>query len=163
MHLERKFAKSNAGYRDDFLEGPPKKIRNRRYKLAVSRAERLYGTLEEKQLAVIGQRIDQSRFDAELSYAEKLRRQQDLLQTLRPLIAGQASAEKIQGAMRGLMERTLHSPTPAYRDYMATLAQETCVTLAELHNSSTPEQRLKAVQTLDSYEKTFRILTAQKS
>ena len=39
-------------------------------------------TLDDKQLAVIGRHIDRSRFDASLAYAEKLRRQQDALQTL---------------------------------------------------------------------------------
>jgi hypothetical protein len=161
VQLERKFAKGNANYRDDYLEGPPTKGRDRRYKQAVSRAERLYGRLEEQQLDFIGQRIDQSRFDAQLLYAERLRRQQDVLHTLRPLIAGQSSAEKTQLALRALVERTLKSPNPAYRDYVKTSTQDECKTFAELHNSSTPAQRSQAMETLGRYEKTFKALNAQ--
>ncbi|WP_309681216.1 DUF6279 family lipoprotein [Polaromonas sp.] len=161
-HLERRFAKMNAEFRDDYLDGPPQKSRDKRYEQTVNRAEMLYGGLEEKQLAVLGQQADQSRFDAQLSYAEKLRRQQDLLQTLRPLIAGQAAPEKIQLALRGLTERALVSPNPVYRDYMAALTQQGCRSFAELHNSSTPEQRGKAVQKLGSYARHFKALGTQR-
>lgn len=162
VQLERKFVKGNANYRDDYLEGPPAKGRDKRYKQAVRRAERLYGRLQEQQLDFIGQRIDQSRFDAQLLYAEKLRHQQDVLHTLRPLIAGQSSAEKIQLALHGLFERTFKSPNPAYRDYMETRTQDACKAFAELHNSSTPAQRSQAMETLGRYEKNFRTLNAQK-
>lgn len=162
--LERQWAKGNADYRDTFLDGPPRKGRDKRYKQAVSRAERLYGTLEEKQLAVIGQRMDQSRFDAALFYAEKLRRQQDVLQTLRALVAERASAEKTRLAVRGLLERWLRSPIPAHRDHLEGLTQESCQTFAALHNSTTPAQRSRAIETLDAYEQDLRALSGpQKS
>jgi len=162
-NLERRFAKGNDEYREDFLEASPKAQRDKRYKEAVKRAEMLYGGLEKKQLAVIARRIDASHFDAPRTYAEKVRRQQDALHTLRPLVAGQGTPEKIQAAMRGLFERTITSPDAAYRDYMEKLTQDACVTLAELHNSTTPAQREKAVETLTRYEQDFRTLGAQKS
>jgi len=162
-NLERRFAKGNDEYREDFLEASPKAQREKRYKEAVKRAEILYGGLEKKQLAVIERRMDASHFDASRSYAEKLRRQQDALHTLRPLVAGQGTPEKTQAAMRGLFERTLNSPDAANHDYMDKLTQDACVTIAELHNSTTPAQRHKAVETLHRYEQDFRTLNAQKS
>lgn len=162
-HLERRFDKGNDEYREEVLEASPKKQREKRYKEAVKRAEMLYGGLDAKQLAVIARRIDASPFDAPRSFAEKVRRQQDALHTLRPLVAGQGTPEKTQAAMRGLVERTINSPDPAYRDYMEKLTQDTCATLAELHNSTTPAQRHKAVETLQRYEQDFRTLNTQKS
>jgi hypothetical protein len=162
-HLERRFAKGNEEYREEVLEASPKKQRDKRYKEAVKRAEMLYGGLEARQLAVISRRIDTSPFDAPRSFAEKVRRQQDALLTLRPLVAGQATPEKTQAAVRGLVERTISSPDAAYRDYMEKLAQDSCATLAELHNSTTPAQRHKAVETLQRYEQDFRTLNTQKS
>ncbi len=163
VNLERRFAKGNAEYREDFLDTTPKKRRDKRYKEAVKRAEMLYGSLDHKQLAVIGHRIDTSHFSAPVSYAEKLRRQQDALQTLRPLVAGQSTPEKTQAAIKDLFERTLNSPDPAYRDYMEKLTQDGCTSFAELHNSTTPAQRAKAVETILRYEQDFRILHLQKS
>lgn len=161
--LQRQFDKSNANYRSDFLEGTPEERRNKRYQQAISRAETLYGALDDQQLAVIALQIDQSRFDAALAYAEKLRRQQDALQTLRPLIAGQASVEKIRAAMRGLFARNLDSPDPAYRDYLDRLTRQACQSVAAVHNSTTAAQRSQAVETLKSYEQDLSALNAQKS
>jgi hypothetical protein len=112
---------------------------------------------------VIGHRIDTSHFSAPVSYGEKLRRQQDALQTLRPLVAGQATLETTQAAIKGLFERTLNSPDATYRDYMDKLTQDACTSFAELHNSTTPAQRSKAVETLLRYEQDFRTLHLQKS
>ncbi|AYQ28266.1 MULTISPECIES: DUF6279 family lipoprotein [unclassified Polaromonas] len=163
VKLQTRFAKGNAEYREDFLDGSRKARRDKRYKQAVSRAEMLYGSLDHKQLAVIAHRIDNSHFSAPVSYEEKLRRQQDALQTLRPLVAGQAAPEKTQAAMKGLLERTLNSPDPAYRAYMDKLTQDACSGFAELHNSTTPAQRSKAVETLLRYEQDFKTLHLQKS
>ncbi|WP_254774917.1 DUF6279 family lipoprotein [Polaromonas sp. YR568] len=163
VKLEARFAKGNTEYREDFLDGSPKARRDKRYKQAVSRAEMLYGNLEHKQLAVIGHRIDNSHFSAAVSYEEKVRRQQDALQTMRPLVAGQSTPEKTQVAMKGLFERTLNSPDPAYRVYMDKLTQDACAGFAELHNSTTHAQRSKAVETLLKYEQDFRTLHLQKS
>jgi hypothetical protein len=163
VKLERRFAKGNAEYREDFIDGSAKARRDKRYKQAVSRAEMLYGNLDHKQLAVIGHRIDNSHFSAPVSYGEKLRRQQDAMQTFRPLAGGQSTPEKTQAAVKGLFERTINSPDAAYREYMDKLTQDACASFAELHNSTTPAQRAKAVETLLRYEQDFRTLHQQKS
>lgn len=165
-HMEGRFAKSNAEYREKFLEGTAAQKRAVRLKQAISRAEMLYGSLDDKQLAVLGQRIDQSLFDPALNYAERLRRQKDALQTLRTLTAPQASpvsTDRVRVAMRSLFERSLNSPNPAYRDYFDRLTQDNCRTVAELHNSTTPAQRARAIETLANYEQDLRALMAQKS
>ncbi|MDB5964253.1 MAG: hypothetical protein JWQ72_753 [Polaromonas sp.] len=166
-HMERKFAKGNADYVDDYVEATPRASRSKRYKLAVSRAQMLYGRLDQKQLAVIGAGIDQSQFDATLSYGERLRRQRDGLQTLRKMAetrqaAGTAPAPDAgaRQAMRGLFDRSLNSPHPAYRDYFDNLTQHGCKTFASLHNSTSPAQRRKAVATLDGYEQDLKALLA---
>jgi hypothetical protein len=155
-HLERSFAKDNARYREEMLDATPKERRERRYKRTVGRAQMLYGRLDETQLAVINQRIEQSRFDADRAHRETLRRQNDALTTLRGLasaqLAGQASSESAQAAIQGLFERTWNTPDPAERSYREQMTQDSCQTLAAIHNSTTPAQRAEAVQTLHRYE-----------
>jgi hypothetical protein len=46
---------------------------------------------------------------------------------------------------------------------MDKLTHDSCATLAELHNSTTPAQRHKAVETLQRYEQDFRALNSQPS
>ena len=162
-HLEQKFVKTNAEA-EDKLQGDSRKPRqSKRYRQALSRAESLYGTLAEPQRAVIARRLEQSRYDTRRLLDEKQRRQRDMLQTLQPLTAGQASPGQTRAALRGLVERTLSPPDPGDRAYLDALGQENCQSFAELHNSTTPAQRSQAVETLKRYEQDFRILNAPKS
>ncbi|MGC1173625.1 DUF6279 family lipoprotein [Polaromonas sp.] len=158
--LKQKFSELNADYRSDFLDGKPHALIEKRFKKAVSRAEMLYGRLEEKQQAVLRERIRHSVFDATISLAEFQRRQRDALQSLAPLIAGQASQEKARPAVQAYLERAANSPDPAYRRYQERLNRDNCKTFAALHNSTTAAQRTKAVQTLQDYAQDFAILAA---
>ena len=162
-HMEQKFAKTNAEAEDEQQDDSRKTRQSKRYKKALSRAESLYGTLDEPQRAVIARRLEQSRFDVRRLFAERQRRQRDTLQTLQPLASSQSSPAQAQAALRGLIERTLSPPDPAMRTYLDELSQENCQSFAELHNSTTPAQRGKAVETLKRYEQDFRSLNARKS
>ena len=162
-HLERSFAKDNARYREEVLDATPGERRDRRYKRTVSRAQMLYGRLDDAQLAVIGQRIEQSRFDAERAHLQTLRRQNDALTTLRELASGQPSTDRAQAAIRSLFERTWNAADPAERSYQVQITQESCETLAAIHNRTPPEQRSEAVRTLLRYERDFTtLMNAQK-
>ena len=163
--MERKFAKGNADYVDDFIEATPKASRKKRYKRAVSRAEMLYGSLGDQQLDVIGQSIDQSRFDARLSYAERLRRQRDALESLRLLVASKSAGtdtpEKTRTVIRALFDRLINSPSAAYREQLEKMTLDTCKSFADLHNSTTPAQRARAVEILKGYENDMKTLIAK--
>lgn len=162
-HMEGKFEKANADYRDDYVDGSPASLRKKRIKEAVKRAEMLYGSLDDPQLAIIGKRVDQSSFNPQKAYAERIRRQRDTVQTMTPLVSGQSAPEKAQIAMRRLLERSITSPDADYRAYAENFTRENCQTFAELHNSTSAEQRAKAVTTLKKYEDDFRLLADQKS
>jgi hypothetical protein len=165
QQMESKFARNNADFRDEFLEGSPQERRSKRVKKAVKRAEMLYGALQEEQLAAIAQSIDRSRFNPELTFGEWQRRQQDVLKTVRsvsaalPAPANQTAPEKIRHAIRGLIDRTAESPDPGYRSYAKALTEQSCQQFADFHNKTTPTQRKKAVETLKAYEEDFRNLS----
>ena len=168
QHMERRFAKGNAEYRDDFLDGRPEAVRTRRLDKAISRAEMLYGRLDDKQTALLGRMIDQSGFDAARTYAERLRRQQDALDTFRQFIASPTAAasaspvvDKTLKSVNGLMARTLNSPDAAYRDYAEKLITDGCKSFAEFHNATSAAQRNHAASTLGKYEKDLKTLAGQ--
>ena len=163
QHVERRFAKGNADYRDDFLDAIPEAVRRQRLKKAVSRAETLYGRLDDRQMEMVGRMIDESGFDAARSYAERLRRQRDLLATFRQLLARPA-AEKTDSsvkAVQGLMERSVTSPDASYRDYLEKLTADNCKSFSELHNATSTAQRNKAAAILNGYEKDLAVLAGQ--
>jgi hypothetical protein len=160
-HLQRKFGKLNRDYQRDFIDGTPAEQLEKRLDKAVSRAEMLYGTLEEAQLVVLRRQMQQSAFDAGVALAEHRRRQQDALQTLAPLVNGVATPAQALPAVRAYFERSMNSPNAAYRSYQERFTRDNCRTLALLHNSTTPAQRARAVETVGNYIRDFTILAAQ--
>ena len=165
IQMERKFEKGNKKYREDYLEAPAGKSRKKRYEEAVSRAEMLYGRLEHPQLERISFAIDQSGFNARMSYEERLRRQKDISQTVRLVATGIATPgfvnEKAHEEMRALFDRAFSSPNTAYRDYFEKLTQTGCQSFSELHNSTTAVQRNKAVETIVGYEQDLKTLVSK--
>jgi hypothetical protein len=159
-HLQKKLAKTNAKYRKDFVDGPPAKLHDKRLEQAISRAESLYGNLTNKQEALLDARLEASGFEPEAAYAERLRRQQDLLQTLRNL--RQTSAATMSTHLGGVFARVALSPDPNYRDYSQKTRLQACQTFADLHNSMSPEQRLTALRKLQNYELDLRALSVQR-
>lgn len=160
-YLQRKFSKLNRDYQRDFIDGSSDERLKKRLDKAVSRAEMLYGALEDKQLAVLRMQMAQSVFDGSVTLAEHRRRQQDALQTLAPLIKGAASTAQATPAVRAYFERSMNSPNAAYRSYRDKFTRDNCRTFALLHNSTTPAQRAKAVETLGNYARDFMILASQ--
>ncbi len=163
--LEKHLEKRNRKWRSEWLEGSTQKRTAHRVNEAVKRAEMFYGGMQERQLAAIRQSISRSSFDAATSYRETVRRQQDSLATLRAFAAGsgvQVPEARVREDMRSLFDRLINSPDAAYRAYIGTLTLEGCAAIADLHNSTTPAQRAKAVKTLHGYEEDFRVLAGSR-
>jgi hypothetical protein len=113
-------------------------------------------------LAAVRESVASSAFDAQATLRETRRRQHDALKTLRHLRMHQPDAAATQALLRGLFERSVNSPDAAYRAYLDDLTRTICQGIAALHNSTTPAQRTRAVQTLNAYETDLRVLAAQK-
>ena len=162
-HLAEKFTKENAKEQAERLDEGPRVRQEKRLEKALERAGRLYGPLSDAQQTALARRLAQSGSDTQLPFAEKQRRPRDALTTLQPLTGGQTPPEQVRAALRGLMERALVSPNPAFRAYLDQLGQENCQIFADLHNSTTPAQRGKAVETLKGYLQDIQTLNARKS
>lgn len=160
--MERKFAKSNTAWREEFLDGSAKSLFDKRQKSAVKRGEMLYGNLNNQQTSLIAAQIEKSRFKPAQSYAERQRRQKDILQILGKVVTSPQDQDAARREMRALLERSVVSPDAAYRNYQERAIEDACTNFAELHNTTTPEQRKKAVNVLAGYEQDFRVLASQK-
>ena len=164
--IQRKFAKGNTTWREDFLDGSVKDMQEKRQKSAVKRADMLYGSVNDRQRTLIAQQVEKSRFSAAQSFAERQRRQKDVLQTLAKVTGtgtiSPLEAAALQTEMRNLLSRSVASPDAAYRSYLEGMTQDGCANFAELHNTTTPEQRKKAVQVLAGYEQDFKLLMGQR-
>lgn len=164
-HMAEQFDKRDRKWRGEWLEVPAAEREERRLKQAVDRAETLYGRLDEQQRALLRQGLAASGFDARRSEAERLRRQQDILQTLKEHARGAQPVERsshLAGEMLALVQRSIDPPDLAHRRYAAALLDGNCRLLAALHNSTSAEQRRHAVATLRDYEADAHALSAQR-
>lgn len=149
QHLERKFTKSNAEYRKDFMDGSPARQREKRLERTVSRVETFYGQLDKRQQDLLADRLAQSGWQPELAYAERVRRQQDLLQTLKAMSQGSAATK--DASLKAVLARWAESPDARYREQSQAVRLRSCDMLAALHNSTSAKQRQNAAAALQSY------------
>jgi hypothetical protein len=159
-NVEKKNAERNATWRDDFLQRDPAKRRQAAVRRDIELAERLYGTLDATQREMVGRWVANSPFDADLVYAERLRRQQDALALLRRLIARPARADA-ETEIQAYLERLDRSPRVEYRHHAEKLVEYNCAFAAALHNATSSEQRRAAAAKLRDYEMDLRALAAE--
>ena len=161
-HLERKYQSNDETWRKDWIDLPPDELKEKRYKEVVERAEMIYGSLEEPQRAVLRQGVEASIFDPKRVFADKQRRQKELLQTLRKASASGITPEEARALMRANLERSARSPDPAFQRYQEQLVDEGCRHAAAMHETMTPAQREKAARRLRAYQRDLRELAARK-
>ncbi|MBA3058474.1 DUF6279 family lipoprotein [Rhodoferax sp.] len=158
LHLQRQLEKRSEKWRSEWLAGSLDERNERRVKQLAERAEVLYGSLGEGQLVLLRERLTALPFDADLRARESQRRHRDVLQTLRQIQGSTPSDASARSALRAWLARTVNSPDAVYRKQQDMATQATCQSLAALHNSTTPAQRLAALKTLRGYEAEARSL-----
>ena len=129
-------------------------INERRLDKAIERAEMFYGTLSVEQKEWIAKRLEKSAFKAELVLPERKRRHNEAVAAVNLI---QKGAQPLQ-TLKNVWKNNQQSPDPKYANYSEEMFQYGCNFLAELHNKTTPEQRLKAAQKLQSYASDFQSL-----
>jgi hypothetical protein len=161
VQFEKRQAKSNREFRDDYLQADLRERLEAGVKRAVERAELVYGRISDAQRALIVRQTEASPFDPEQALAERRARQQDLLQILRTLSAGGANRVAAEFALRGYIQRSMSSPREPYRRYAERLTRFVCAAAAEIHNSTTPAQRQAGMNRFKGWEGDVRALAGQ--
>jgi hypothetical protein len=161
-NVRKRFDKTNKDWRADWLDPNAQDRLSYRTKQATNRLVDFYGRLDKAQRDALQQWLSTSIFDPVQSYAERERRQADTLQTLQRIAQESNKPDQAQALLRALVDRSFNSPNERYRAYNRELWNENCEGFAKLHNSTTPEQRQRMVETLRGYEADFKTLMAQK-
>lgn len=160
-NLQKKQTDSNAEWKKEWVDITPGQLRERRFKLLQSRAEGFYGALDEPQKAALRAVIAQSSFEPQRHYAERLRRQQDLVQVLQKIAEDRGNTDRARSLLRGYLERFNTSPDAGYQHYAQALVKENCEGFSRVHNAMTSAQRAKAVQSVKGYEQDFLVLATR--
>jgi hypothetical protein len=160
-HLARHWEQQNEDWEKEWLQGPAPRRLQQRVKRAVERYEDFYGDLNAAQLALVRSQVEQSAWTAEWGRLDRLRRQQDLLGALRRIHQEQLDAARTEAELWGVWQRWLSPPAPADLAVTEGMAEQGCETLAQLHNSATPQQRQRAQRKLRGYESDLRELASR--
>ena len=160
-NLQKKQADSNTEWKKEWVDITPEQLRERRFKLLQSRAEGFYGALDEPQKAALRAVIAQSSFEPQRHYAERLRRQQDLVQVLQKIAEDRGNTDRARSLLRGYLDRFNTSPDAGYQHYAQALVKENCEGFSRVHNAMTSAQRAKAVQSVKGYEQDFLVLATR--
>ena len=160
QHIQRKYAKNNQEFEKRYLGVSEEERLDNLMERALDRYETLYGDLTDAQLALLRERVRLSPFDAQRVNTERLRRQGDLLKTLRELQAERgATTASAVAALRRWHDRVMQSPIPGFASYSDSLVRNGCEQFAAVHNTTSPEQRAHALRVLKDYETDLRALT----
>jgi len=126
-------------------------------------AERVYGRLNAQQKKLLRQLAQNSGYEAERTYAERVRQQRESLAMHTRILQNRPSAEEARTWVRQWLQGSLHSADPDYAAYLKKRKRSNCEASAQLHNTTTPEQRARAVKVLKGYEDDVRTLMRKKS
>lgn len=160
-HMQGRFDKTNADFRNDYMQPDPKERRKESVKRTVDRFETLYDSIDDKQREQVAREVAASPFDAELWFADRVSRQQVVLQTLRRLQRERANPAQAQAALRALADQVQNSPNPSMRAAQERLKRYGCGFAARFHNGTTPKQRQAAAERLKGWEEDVRALAAE--
>lgn len=158
QHIERRYRKADEDFKADFLQTSRDDRLQESVKRTVSRAEMLYGRLDDAQRAFVARTLAASPFDPQLWLAERQARQREIVQTLRTLVVERADGARVQAALRLFAAHATRSPRAEYRGYYERLTEYNCQFIAQLHNTATVEQRRRAAERLKGWEDDLRAL-----
>jgi hypothetical protein len=157
-HLRQKIERHHRNWRRDWVEPGPNENLDKRVKRAQERAEDVYGRLDAQQLRLLRQQAERSPYDLQLAEAMRLRRQDDIVTTLRGLQRQPVTTQAYREQIHALLQRSVRSPVAEHQAYVTRLNEYNCNSLAQLHNSTSAEQRQAALKRLQKYERDARAL-----
>lgn len=165
QHIEKRFAKNNAKFLDEFMPEDRDDRLKAQAKKAQERFELVYGALDDAQRQRLQQALAASPYDPALWLAERRLLQQEIVQALRSLHAGreahvdpQQLMVQAQTALRAVARHAGASPREAYRAQQQRVWDYNCALTAQMHNTMSATQRQHAQRKLARWEQDVRAL-----
>ena len=161
-HLEKEWASRNEDWKKQWVQGTPDSRIKKRVDLAAERFNSFYGDLNLEQRQVLKQQFLQSTWSPEASYQRRLKRQQEQLMALQAMSSEITKPAmplpQVEKALQSLILQSVRPKDAGELSKQLQLEQQACQNLAQLHNTMSPAQRLKAQRKLKDYETDVREL-----
>ncbi len=160
-HLSAHLEQKNTRWEEQWMQGTASARLQRRLDKVVDRHSDFYGSLTAAQTSLLRKQLEQSLWTPEWGRQERLRQQRDLLGTLMRVAQEDLPVRSTETALLGVWERWLSPQADADRQRWQSWLEQGCKNLAELHNSTSAEQRQRAARRLRAYEKDLRELAGR--
>jgi hypothetical protein len=161
-HLEKEWATRNEDWKKQWVQGTPDSRIKKRVDLAAERFNSFYGDLNLEQRQVLKQQFLQSTWSPEASYQRRLKRQQEQLIALQAMSSEITKPAmplaQVEKSLQSLILQSVRPKDTGDLSKQLQLEQQACQNLAQLHNTMSPAQRLKAQRKLKDYETDVREL-----
>ena len=158
-HLERRQLVKQEEMVAEYLQADPAERQKAALQRTLSRAESLYGKVDDSQRRLLAAGLALSPFNPTTWLAERRQRQSDLVRLLQQWPVDKADAAAVQAGLRRWAADTVQSPRPEYAAYSARVTQANCALAAQFHNSTTAAQRQHAIDKLKGWEGDLRALS----
>ena len=149
--FQKKLDERSEEWKSDWWQETKEEQLAARLEKAEDYAKKVYGNLDEAQLKLLKQSIAEAKINPEIRYKEILRRNQDAYQILNALKNQPLSTDEKSQLVRAGFDRIRNSPNHAYQAHADAMSRYTCQTIADLHVSTSPQQKLHAQNWLNDY------------
>ncbi len=153
--MDTKFAKENAKFRKEHLDGTPEALEKKRVKRSLERIEDWVGTLEPNQKERVTAMVKAFPQSAEHRYAHRATRQR----MLRELLEARLPKDKLEEGLRQWLVDWGNGRSTEHERVWAQWVKQLRQLLLELDAMLTPKQRLHLTQKLHGYAKDFTLLS----
>ncbi|MBX7229902.1 MAG: hypothetical protein K1X48_09885 [Burkholderiaceae bacterium] len=160
--LKEKYAENAAQLSKEYLSKTPAEQQEKRFESLLSSIQRLYGSLQAEQKERLRAVSDARPLNHKFLLAERLRRQQDVMETLARINKQRLSTEVATREIKALFERFSPSPDAQRRAYFEQVNQGAYRAIALMSNLATKEQRAFAQERLESWAGDLTVLVARK-
>jgi hypothetical protein len=161
-HLEKEWASRNEDWKKKWLQGTPDTRLKKRVDMAAERFNSFYGDLNTEQRQLLKEQFLKSAWTPEWGYQQRLKRQQDQLTALKAMSSEinkpAMPLPQVEKALQSLILQSVRPKDAGDLSKQLQLEQQACQNLAQLHNTMSPAQRLKAQRKLKDYETDVREL-----
>ncbi len=162
--LKRKYEQDLKDYRKEWkLDASREKQLDVQADKGQTNAERFYGSLSTAQEKLLHQLAQDSGYEPERTFAERVRQQKESLALHERILNTKPEAAEAKALVRQWLQSSLHSSDPAYAAYLKKRKRINCEAAAQFHNITTAKQREHAVKTLKNYEADVRALMRYKA
>ena len=161
-HLEKEWASRNEDWKKKWLQGAPDTRLKKRVDMAAERFNSFYGDLNTEQRQLLKEQFLKSAWTPEWGYQQRLKRQQDQLTALKAMSSEinkpAMPLPQVEKALQSLILQSVRPKDASDLSKQLQFEQQACQNLAQLHNTMSSAQRLKAQRKLKDYETDVREL-----